>query len=99
MWDKILSFMNDLEKQYCIEFGKALKELRIECAKKSSRLFSYENEIPKSTLWRIEQGENEPQLITLKKIAEGFGWSLAELFLRIEQKLPKDIKIFEEEHY
>lgn len=91
--------MNDLEKQYCIEIGKALKALRIEHTKKSSRLFAYENDIPKSTLWRIECGENEAQLITLKKIAEGFGWSMSELFLHIEQKLPQDLKIFSPEHY
>lgn len=35
----------------------------------------------------------------LKKIAEGFGWSMAEFFKNIEDKLPKDIKIFDEEHY
>lgn len=91
--------MNDLEKQYCIEFGKALKALRIEYTHKSARLFAYENDIPKSTLWRVESGENEAQLVTLKKIAEGFGWSLAELFSNIESRLPKDLKIFEEEHY
>ena len=34
-----------------------------------------------------------------KKIAEGFGWSMAEFFKNIEDKLPKDIKIFDEEHY
>ena len=44
-------------------------------------------------------GENEPQLVTLKKIAEGFGWSMTEFFKNIEDKLPKDIKIFDEEHY
>ncbi len=91
--------MNEIEKKYCLEVGKAIKALRLEHTKKSSRLFAYENEIPKSTLWRIESGENEAQLVTLKKIAEGFGWSMAELFSNIEKKLPPDIKIFENDHY
>lgn len=91
--------MNELEKRYCLEFGKALKSLRLEHTKKSSRLFAYENDIPKSTLWRVESGENEAQLVTLKKIAEGFGWSMQELFKHIEEKLPADLKIFEDEHY
>lgn len=95
----LLRIMNDLEKKYCIEVGKALKALRIENTHKSARLFAYENDIPKSTLWRVESGENEAQLVTLKKIAEGFGWSLAELFKNIESKLPKDLKIFEDDHY
>lgn len=34
-----------------------------------------------------------------EKIAEGFGWSMTEFFKNIEDKLPKDIKIFDEEHY
>lgn len=91
--------MNDLERKFCILTGEAIKLLRIELTGKSSRLFAYENDIPKSTLSRVERGENEAQLITLKKIAEGFGFSLSELFKRIEEKLPNDFKIFEEEHY
>ena len=59
-------------------FGKALRDLRVAKTGKSSILFAYENDIPKSTLTRIERGENEAQLITLKKIAEAFGWSMEE---------------------
>ena len=91
--------MNTLEKKYCIEVGKAISALRNEYAKKSARLFAFENDIPKTTLWRTENGENEVQLITLKKIAEGFGWSMTELFKHIEERLPRDLKIFSEDHY
>lgn len=91
--------MNNLERKYCIEVGKAIRDLRIEVLHKSARIFSYENDIPKSTMTRIERGENEAQLVTLKKIAEGFGWSMCEFFKYIEAKLPKDCKIFEDEHY
>ena len=51
----MLRIMNELEKKYCIEFGRALKKLRIEHTHKSARLFAYENDIPKSTLWRAEK--------------------------------------------
>lgn len=91
--------MKSKEKTYCQMIGKAIREIRIEQTGKSSLLFAYENDIPKSTLSRIERGENEAQLVTLKKIAEGFGWSLSELFEHIEEKLPKNFKIFDEEHY
>ena len=80
-------------------FGKALRDLRVAKTGKSSILFAYENDIPKSTLTRIERGENEAQLITLKKIAEAFGWSMEELFKHIEENIPKDFKIFDDEHY
>lgn len=91
--------MNSKEKKYCQMVGKAIRELRIKQTGKSSLLFAYENDIPKSTLSRIERGENEAQLVTLKKIAEGFGWSLSELFGHIEEKLPNNFKIFDDEHY
>ena len=52
-------------------------------------LFAYENDIPKSALSRIELGQNEAQLITLKKIAEALGFSMAEFFENIEKKNPK----------
>ena len=91
--------MKDKEKQYCQMVGSAIRDLRINISGKSLCLFAYENDVPRSTLSRIEIGSNEVQLVTLKKIAEGFGWSMSELFQHIEEKLPKNFKIFEEEHY
>jgi transcriptional regulator with XRE-family HTH domain len=91
--------MRDNEKIYCKMIGEAIRKLRIERTGKSSLLFAYENDIPKSTLNRIERGENEAKIVTLKKIAEGFGWSLSELFFYIEKFLPQDFKIFDKEHY
>uniref|UniRef100_UPI004028F93E helix-turn-helix domain-containing protein n=1 Tax=Candidatus Scatousia sp. TaxID=3085663 RepID=UPI004028F93E len=79
--------------------GNAIRVIREEKSGKSGLMFSYENDIPKSTMSRIERGENEAQLVTLKKIAEGFGWSMAELFSHIEEKMPRDFKIFDDEHY
>lgn len=91
--------MNEKEKTYCKLIGNAIRELRTEKLKISARHFAYENDIPKSTLTRIERGENEAQLVTLKKVAEAFGWTMSELFENIEKKLPQDFKIFEEDHY
>ena len=79
--------------------GDAIRKIRVEKTGKSSLLFAYENDIPKSTLSRIERGENEAQIVTLKKIAEGFGWTMTELFQNIENSLPENFKIFDEEHY
>ncbi len=91
--------MNEKEQFYCKCVGRALRALREEYTGKSGVMFAYENDVPRATLSRIERGTNEAQLVTLKKIAEGFGWSLSELFQRIEEKLPPNFKIFEDEHY
>lgn len=91
--------MKDREKAYCKYVGRALRNIRKERSGKSGLMFAYENDIQKSTLWRIENGENEAQLVTLKKIAEGFGLTLSELFECIEEKLPEDFRIFDDEHY
>ena len=91
--------MKDQEAEYCQLVGKAIRELRIKQTGKSLCMFAYENDIPRSTLSRIEIGENEAQLVTLKKIAEAFGWSMAELFENIEKNLPENFHIFNDEHY
>lgn len=91
--------MNEREQNYCKIVGNAIRQLRKEFTQKSLCLFAYENDVPRSTLSRIEKGDNEAQLVTLKKIAEGFGWSMSELFSHIERIIPGDFKIFEEEHY
>ena len=91
--------MNQREKSYCKVVGQAIRRIRIEKFGKSSVLFAYENDIPKSTLTRIERGENEAQIATLRKIAEAFGLSMAEFFKEIEKDLPSDFKIFDDEHY
>ena len=91
--------MNERERRFCEMVGKTIRELRTELTRKSTVLFAYENDIPKSTLTRIERGQNEAQIVTLKKIAEAFGWSMAQLFENIEKKLPENFKIFDDEHY
>lgn len=91
--------MKEREKAYCKIVGQAIRAIREERTGKSGLMFAYENDIPKSTMSRIERGENEAQLVTLKKIAEGFGWSMAELFSHIEERLPENFKIFDDEHY
>lgn len=90
--------MNEREKCYSELVGGAIRDLR-QNLHKSVRLFAYENDIPQATLSRVERGDGEARLITLKKIAEGFGWSMSELFSHIEKIIPGDFKIFEEEHY
>lgn len=90
--------MNEREKEYCKQVGKAIRELR-QIKGKSVRLFAYENELPQATLSRIERGDGEAKLVTLKKIAESFGWSMSEFFQHIEKLTSTSYKIFDDEHY
>ncbi len=78
---------SDEDLEYCKLIGMAIRRLRVKVSKKSVRIFAYENDIPRSTLSRIETGQNEAQLLSLKKIAEGFEWNLSELFYNIEKEI------------
>ena len=91
--------MNEREQEFCKLIGQIIRNLRKECTNKSLSLFAYENDISRSALSRLETGKIQPGVILLKKIAEAFGWSLSELFARIEEKLPPDFKVFDDEHY
>ena len=47
-------------------------------------------------LSRIENGQREAQLTTLKRIAEGFGLSFAEFIDKIEKTMPAKITLKDE---
>lgn len=67
-----------MQHDICIAFGKHLKKLRLNTGK-SLEKFAYENELSKSTLSRIENGEGNPSLTTLYKIAASLEISLDKL--------------------
>ncbi len=78
-----------LEKEFCKSVGGAIRNLRIERGFSNLTEFALRNNIPSSTLSRIEIGENEAQLHNLKKISDGLGLSLAAMFQHIEQTIAK----------
>uniref|UniRef100_UPI0040275C2B helix-turn-helix domain-containing protein n=1 Tax=Candidatus Scatousia sp. TaxID=3085663 RepID=UPI0040275C2B len=73
-----------LEKDFLKRVGSVIRSLRIASGNRSLNEFAVKNNIPSSTLSRIEIGENEAQLHTLQKIADGLGLTLSELFSLIE---------------
>lgn len=91
--------MRKREKEYCKIIGRALRSLRKTKTKKSLNLFANENDISSSTLSHIELGQNQPGIINLKKIATCLEISLPELINILEKDLPKDFRIFEDDHY
>ena len=62
---------------------------------KSQRLFSYEYDIQRSLLSRLENGINEPKIISLWTICEALNIPLSQLIKEVEQKLPDKINLIE----
>ncbi len=83
------------EQEYVKAFGKSLKFLRENNAKKSLRIFAYETDVPCATLSRLENGLRIPNIIILKRIAAGFEWTLPELLDKIENNISDNLKKFE----
>ena len=80
----------DKSQEYRIQFGKALRKLR------SLRMFAYEYDIPCATLSRIENGQREAQLTTLKRISEGFGLTFGDFIKKIENEMETKITLKDE---
>lgn len=62
---------------------------------KSLRLLADEFEIQKSLISRLENGVNEPKLISLWTLCEALGVRPSELLRKIEEKLPADFSLIE----
>ena len=88
--------INDKNVRYIKLFGENIKFLRTNLTQKSLRIFAYENDISCATLSRIESGQRIPNLLTLKKIANGLNLALADLINKIEENIPDSIKIIDD---
>ncbi|MBO6087882.1 helix-turn-helix transcriptional regulator [bacterium] len=75
--------------------SKLLREERLR-QNKSQRLLAYEYDIQMSLISRLENGINEPKLISLWTICEALGIPLSELIRRVEQEIPKDFLLIEQ---
>lgn len=84
------------EQEYIKAFGVALKQMRVDIAQKSLRIFAYETDVPCATLSRIENGLRIPNIIILKRLASGFNLTVDELIKKIEKTIPEKVKTFEE---
>lgn len=62
---------------------------------KSIRLLADEYDIQKSLISRLENGINEPKLISLWTICEALGIPLSEIIKRAEKELPDTFSIIE----
>ena len=74
--------------------SKVLKEER-ERQNKSLRLLADEYDLQKSLLSRLENGINEPKLISLWSVCEALHIPLSELIKRTEKQLPQNFSLIE----
>lgn len=74
--------------------AKLIKEKR-EKINKSQRLFAYEYDIQKSLLSRLENGVNEPKLISIWTICEAMDIPVSKLIKEVEESLPKEFSLIE----
>ena len=90
-----MQHVNSKKAKIVIEIlAQIIKEER-EKQGKSQRLLADEFDIPKSTTSRIENGVNEPKLISLLSICEALNIKLSYLMLELEKKLPKDFTLMD----
>ncbi len=71
-----------------------IKEMRM-AKNKSQRLLAYEYDIQKSMLSRLENGINEPKLVSILTICEALEIKPSALFLELEKRLPKDFSLID----
>jgi len=84
--------MQQNEREIFEKLGKIVKKLR-EQRRISLNIFSFENDIQKSLVSRIENGCNEPKLISLWKIAEGLNIKLSAIIQMLENELGEDFTL------
>ncbi len=75
--------------------GAVLRKLRTEKSI-SLNMLAYENELQSSLISRIENGKNEPNLISLWCISEALGIKMSELMLHVEKELPENWHLIDE---
>lgn len=84
-------------KKSDIIFELLSTELREERKKqgKSIRLLADEFDIQKSLISRLENGVNEPKLISIWTVCNALNIRPSELLKRIEDKLPQDFSLID----
>ncbi len=84
-------------KKSAIIFQTLAKVIRNEREKqnKSLRVLADEYDIQKSLLSRLENGVNEPKLISIWTISEALNMPVSELLKLVEQKLPQNFSLIE----
>lgn len=75
------------EIEYCKYLGRVIKNLR---KKKGMSLncLAFDSFLSASTVCRIENNQNTPQITKIAQIAYGLGMPMSELIAEVEKELP-----------
>lgn len=68
------------------QFGSRLKKLRVTKTKLSQEEFAYSISMDRTYYSSVENGKRNISLLNIKKIADGLGITLEEMFRDIEQE-------------
>ncbi len=74
--------------------ARLIREERLK-QNKSQRLLADEFDIPKSMLSRLENGINEPKLISLLSVCEALNIKLSDLIKKLELELSEKFSLIE----
>lgn len=66
-----------------------------ESQNKSVRILAYEFDLQKSLISRIENGTNEPKIISIWTLCEALGIKTSDLLKRVENALPEDFSLID----
>lgn len=75
--------------------GQIVKERRLALGK-GILLFSYEYDIPNTSLAQLEKGNRDVQISTLWKLVEALEMTFPEFIEEVEQRLPEKFKLIED---
>ena len=75
--------------------GKLVKEKR-QRLNKGILLFSYEYDIPNSSLAQLEKGNRDVQISTLWKLSEALGMTFPNFIKEVEKRLPQNFKLIDD---
>lgn len=90
-----MQYRNEKTLKYVKILGKIIKKKRIEKYKKSRFNFCISYDLDSSNLRRIENGEIEPKITMLLRIAEALNIPLSELIKDVENELGNEFHVIE----
>lgn len=90
-----MQYKNEKSLQIIKALGEVIRDYRIRVLNKSLNTFSYEYELTPGNVSRIENGQIEPKIVMLWRIAEAFGIPLSVIIRHLESKLGEDFSFSE----
>lgn len=88
-----MQYKNEKSLQIIKTLGQIIKDFRVKNLNKSLNTFSYEYELTPGNVSRIENGQIEPKIVMLWRIAEALGVPLSDIIKHLEDELGEDFSL------